>query len=301
MSAQHTYERVNVPVAGGDLAVGVWTPTADYTTTIIAIHGVTSSHLAWSAVVAELGDVRIIAPDLRGRGRSNSVAGGAGMTSHADDIVAVLDRFGLDRAVLVGHSMGGFVSMVTAFRYPERVASMLLVDGGLPLAVPAGLSADELISHILGPTAARLGMRFADAHAYFEFWKQHPAFRTSWNEEIEAYFAYDLVPDGEGALRPATSYDVVAVDTVDLNTGQLPQQATQGRTVPATFVSVPRGLQDETPGLYPPAHLAMLRTECPDVVFHHLDDLNHYTVVMSPEGAAQIAPFIRAALAVQPH
>ena len=54
--------------------------------------------------------VRLIAPDLRGRGRSNTLPGPFGMTRHADDMAAVLDFLGVPRAVVVGHSMGGFVS-----------------------------------------------------------------------------------------------------------------------------------------------------------------------------------------------
>ena len=75
---------VAVPVPGGDLQVGVWDasdagePGGD-APTIMAIHGVTSSHLAWELLAEQLPGVRIVAPDLRGRGRSNELEGAAGM------------------------------------------------------------------------------------------------------------------------------------------------------------------------------------------------------------------------------
>lgn len=106
--------------------------------TLLAIHGVTSSHLAWPCLVDELRGVRVIAPDLRGRGASSTVAGPAGMAVHADDMRAVLDAFGVASVPVIGHSMGGFVAVVFAHLHPGHVQQLILVDGGLPLDVPRG-------------------------------------------------------------------------------------------------------------------------------------------------------------------
>lgn len=297
MSEQHTYSVVTVPVSGGELTVGVWEPVGEITDTIVAIHGVTASHLAWMDVVPTLPGVRIIAPDLRGRGRSNQIDGPAGMAAHAADIIAVMDAFGLANTTLVGHSMGAFVSVVTAYLHPDRISRLVLIDGGLPLDVPAGLSAEELVQHILGPTAARLDMRFASVDDYLALWRAHPAFANAWTPTLEQYLAYDLVPDGSGALRPATSYAVTVDDTVDLNTGPLPRDAVAGISVPTVFVWVPRGLQNETPGLYSPEQVARLEEALPSVRFRFVEDLNHYTIVMSDRGASAVAPIIAAELA----
>ena len=78
------------------------------TPTILAVHGVTASHKAWAYLAAALPDVRIIAPDLRGRGRSNSLPAPYGMPSHAEDLAAVLAELAPGPVVVVGHSMGGF-------------------------------------------------------------------------------------------------------------------------------------------------------------------------------------------------
>ncbi len=297
MSLQHTYSTAAIAVSGGDLAVGIWEPVGEITDTIIAIHGVTASHLAWLDLVPTLPGVRIVAPDLRGRGRSNGLEGPAGMAAHAADIVALMDALGLEKTMLVGHSMGAFVAVVTAYLHPERISRIVLIDGGLPLDVPAGLTADALVKHILGPTAARLEKRFASVDEYLDLWRAHPAFTDAWTPELERYLAYDLVPDGSGALRPATSFAVTVDDTVDLNTGSLPRDAIAGITVPAVFVWVPRGLQNESPGLYSPEQIARLEESLPGVRFRFVEDLNHYTVVMSEHGAAAIAPVIAAELA----
>ena len=83
---------------------------------------------------------------------------------------------------------------------------------------------------------------------------------------------------------------------MDLNLGSTLTEALARLRVPTTFVTVPRGLQNETPGLYPPAHLAALLTRFPQVQHVALDDLNHYTVVMSARGAAALGEVLRAEL-----
>ena len=101
--------------------------------TVVAIHGITGNHRCWPYLVETLPGARVVAPDLRGRGRSAGIAGPFGMARHADDIVAVLDALEVSSAVIVGHSMGGYVALVTADRHENRVRSLVLVDGGLPL------------------------------------------------------------------------------------------------------------------------------------------------------------------------
>ncbi len=291
----HTYRTVDVPVAGGDLRLAVWDPTTagPAEADVLLIHGVTSSHLAWPFVVDRLPGVRAIAPDLRGRGASNGLVGPAGMRAHADDLAAALDALGIERIVVVGHSMGAFVAVVFAHFHPERVSRLVLVDGGLPLDVPAGIDTDALVAGILGPTAARLSMRFADPGEYLEFWRGHPAFRSDWTPELEAYLAYDLVDDGAGALRPATSYETTADDTLDMNTGTSLTDALAGLRHPVRMLTAPRGLQNEEPGLYAPEHLARVLAASPTVRHERLDRFNHYTIVMSPDGADAVAAVVR--------
>lgn len=292
----HDYRTLDVAVAGGALHVGVWEPVdaTDETPTVLAIHGVTSSHLAWPLVVAQLPGVRVIAPDLRGRGRSNELVGPAGMSAHASDMAAVLDALSLSSVPVIGHSMGAFVAVVLAHQHPARVSRLVLIDGGLPLAVPAGLDAEALAAAILGPTAERLSRRYGDVKEYVEdFWRHHPAFAGAWSEELERYIAYDLVPEGE-ALRPATSYQTMLEDTIDMNTGTALVEALAALRHPTVFVSVPRGLQDEEPGLYAPDHLVDTLAALPQVHHLALDDLNHYTVVLSAQGADALGDLLRA-------
>jgi lipase len=286
---RHPYRTMDVPVSGGALRVGIWDAVGPHTADVLLVHGITSSHLAWPFVVDALPDgMRAIAPDLRGRGASRDVRGPAGMAAHADDLAAVLDALGIGSSPVVGHSMGAFVSVVLAARHPERVSRLLLVDGGLPLDVPPGLTPDEVVQSVLGATADRLHMRFADVAEYLAFWRAHPAFAADWSEPLERYLAYDLVPEGD-ALRPATSYATTVEDTIDLNTGTAIGDALARLAHPAVLLTAPRGLRDEQPGLYEEGHLAGLLARHPGIRHERVPGVNHYTIVLAPEGAARVA------------
>lgn len=213
------------------------------------------------------------------------------MRAHAADLVAVLDALEIDSVPIVGHSMGGFVAVVFAHVAPERVERLVLVDGGLPLDAPAGLSPDELVQAILGPTAERLSMRFESEDAYLDFWKAHPAFQDSWDEHLEAYFRYDLVPV-DGGYRASASLETTREDTIDLNTGTAIGDALHALPTfakPIVLMTVPRGLQDEPPGLYPSDRVATLLRKLPQIEHVPVEGFNHYTIVMSEAGSSVIA------------
>ncbi|KQV77653.1 alpha/beta hydrolase [Nocardioides sp. Root122] len=295
------YRTTDVPVSGGTLRVGVWeadVPDPATAPTVVLVHGITASHRSWQVLAGLLPGVRLVAPDLRGRGRSHpeTVPGSpTGMSAHADDLAAVLDHLDVDRTLVVGHSMGAFVAVVLADRHPERVSRLLLVDGGLPLAVPNDLSADEVISLVLGPVAERLAMRFASVEEYYDFWRRHPAFARDWTPALEDYLAYDLVGE-EPELRPATSYDAMAADTVDMNTGTALRDALGRMHHSALLLTAPRGLFDETPGLYETSRLAGMLEALPTLNAREVPDVNHYTITMAEAGAKVVAEAVLAEL-----
>jgi pimeloyl-ACP methyl ester carboxylesterase len=99
----------------------------------IFLHGFADTARSWEQVVRPLTQAgrRVIAPDLRGFGRSGWV--GAGGYYHFPDYVADVDALvralGLERYVLVGHSMGGAVATLLAGSRPECVAGLALLEG----------------------------------------------------------------------------------------------------------------------------------------------------------------------------
>lgn len=296
----HTYTPVDVAVDGGTLRAGVWEPVGvpavtaagapAATPTVLAVHGITSTHRAWDLLPAALPGVRVVAPDLRGRGRSNGLGAPFGMAQHADDLAALLTQLGTGPVLVVGHSMGGFVSVVLAHRHPHLVTGVVLVDGGLPLDVPTDIDPDVVMAAVLGPAARRLAMTFPDAAAYRDFWRGHPAFASTYSENLAAYFDYDLEPV-DGGWRPSSRLDAVTGDQRELvdGTSLLPAlSALAMRGVPTTFLRAPRGLQDDAP-LYARYHVARWSERLPGLSLVEVPDVNHYTIVMAPRGARAVA------------
>jgi pimeloyl-ACP methyl ester carboxylesterase len=222
------------------------------------------------------------------------------MPEHADDLAAVLDALGIDRAVVLGHSMGAFASLVLANRHPDRVSSLVLVDGGLPLPTPAGVTDDELMRATLGPAAQRLSMTFASREQYRDFWRQHPAFARDWSPLVEDYVDYDLVGE-EPDLHPSSSYDAVAADSLELRGGDSLLRAIDELAHPTTFISAPRGLLDEVPPLYPAEAIAEWSARLPALRILAAEDVNHYTIVMSDRGARTVAEVVGSAIAAVQH
>jgi pimeloyl-ACP methyl ester carboxylesterase len=264
--------------------------------TVLAAHGITSNALAWARVAAALaGSVTLVAPDLRGRAGSAALPGPYGMAAHADDLVAVLDHLGLGRAVLVGHSMGAFAVAVTAIRSPQRVSSVVLVDGGLGFPVPEGADLDAALLAVLGPAMERLSRTFPDHGAHRQFWRSHPAIGPAFDAVIAAHVDRDLVGE-EPELRSSCSLAAVRADGADLLSGTRTLRAVHELTVPAMLLWAPRGLRDEPTGLYTADRLAAAGLDAARVHVERVDDVNHYTIVLGDRGAEAVAAAVRAAV-----
>lgn len=296
-ASKASYRTTGVDVRGGTLHTALWGPEDPAGPTILAVHGVTASHKAWAYVAAALPDVRIIAPDLRGRGHSNALPAPYGMPSHAEDLAAVLAALSSGPAVVLGHSMGAFASVVLANLFPEQVRSLVLVDGGLPLQIPEGLTDAEIISSVLGPAAERLNATFPSREVYRSFWRRHPAFSADWGPLVEAYVDYDLTGE-EPELRPATRYQAMAEDTAELHRGASLLKALDELAVDTRVLRAPRGLLNEPSGLYPPGYLDAWAARLPALAVREIPDVNHYTIIMGEAGAAAVAESVQEALAV---
>lgn len=283
------------PVRGGELAGGQWRADASGTP-ILALHGITATHRAWHHVADALPGRRIVAPDLRGRGRSNALPGPWSLRDHADDQVRVLDALGIDRAFVVGHSMGAFVTVRLAAAHPDRVAGVVLVDGGLPIPHPEGLAPDEVAAAVLGPALARLEMRFADPSGYVEFWKAHPAIGPAWDDHLADYVAYDLVGTPP-ELRSSAVADAVAQNVLELDGSDGYAEELAALPAPVEFLRAERGLLDQPEALYPRQGVAALARRMPALRATEVAGLNHYTIVMTAAGAAQVAAVVAPRLA----
>ena len=283
------YEAMDVKVRGGSLRVGIW--GAESSPPLLAIHGITASHLAWQLVAEALPDLRIIGPDLRGRGRSNELPGPYGFDQHADDLARLIDHLGLGPVPIVGHSMGGFVAVAVAHRHPDLISGVLLLDGGLPFVIGPEVDLDLLVASTLGPALERLDLSFESVDAYRAFWRRHPALTDAWGPALIDYVDYDLIGDVP-RLHSAVSAEAVRIDAREQFATRVDDQVLARLSRPMTMITAPRGLLGAPPGLYPTDVMHRWRALLPGLEVTELDGVNHYTMVMAAAGVAQIAPRI---------
>jgi len=260
---------------------------------VIAIHGITANSREWLAVARELeGRATLLAVDLRGRAASRELPPPFGMEAYSRDMLAVMDQVGLARAVLVGHSLGGYAVARFAADHPERVAAVVLVDGGLTLPVPAGVDPQAVTAAVLGPALARLRLTFDTPEAYHDWWRAHPAFARSsdvLDADLVAYADHDLVGD-----RSSVSEAVVRADAAELlSIGE----AAHRLAVPAELVCAERGMLDDPNPIQPPALAQAWADAAPATrSTQRVAGVNHYTIVMGATGAGVVANAIVRAL-----
>ena len=101
-------------------------------TPLVLLHGFPLDHHLWDEVVPLLEDrFDIILPDLRGFGESTTVDSPYSMDDYASDIAGLLNQLSIQKAAVVGHSMGGYIALAFARLYPERVSGLGLVSSQL--------------------------------------------------------------------------------------------------------------------------------------------------------------------------
>jgi pimeloyl-ACP methyl ester carboxylesterase len=95
----------------------------------VLLHAFPLDRRMWLAQKDELAQsARIIAPDLRGFGRSADLPVARSLEDHADDVAALLDKLRIERATIAGASMGGYVALAFARRHAHRIARLALAD-----------------------------------------------------------------------------------------------------------------------------------------------------------------------------
>jgi pimeloyl-ACP methyl ester carboxylesterase len=99
---------------------------------VIMLHGYSDSSFSFSRVLPLMpAHLRVIAVDQRGHGNSDRPAHGYSMDAFASDLLALMDALRIDRATLVGHSMGSFVARRAAEKAPRRISRLVLVGAAL--------------------------------------------------------------------------------------------------------------------------------------------------------------------------
>jgi pimeloyl-ACP methyl ester carboxylesterase len=95
---------------------------------LLLLHGWGASKELMAPLAQRLGGYRVVAPDLPGFGATPPPPQAWGVDEYATWVIAVLDRLGIERAHVIGHSNGGRVAIAMAVSHPDRVARLVLTD-----------------------------------------------------------------------------------------------------------------------------------------------------------------------------
>lgn len=274
-----------------DGRINVWYRPADQgRDTTVLIHGLTGNSRWWHRVIELLpDDIGLIALDVRGRGGSVDAPPPYDLATIADDVARTLDHLAIERATIVGYSMGAWIAAVFDARHRDRVERLVLVDGGLPL--PAKTSdPDEVIQSIVGPALSRLGSTFGSREDFFDYWRQHPALVRHWDDAMRPALDFELI-ERDGALEVRVNPDAVRESAREITVDPATNQAGARVGSPTHLIVVGRGTADQEGGMTP-LHTAEETVAALDhMSMEYLAEVNHYTLVLG-EGAPVVAAAI---------
>lgn len=162
--------------------------------TIFLMHGLTANAHAFDGVIeAGLSPLfHIISVDLRGRGESEAPDSGYTMKEHADDILGLMNVLKIDKAILAGHSFGGFLALYIAKFYPKRVDKLILID--------AAANMHPNTKEMLGPALSRLTQTFSSFDFYIQKIKLAP-YLNFWDEKMLDYYKADVKENSDGTYN----------------------------------------------------------------------------------------------------
>lgn len=172
--------------------------------TLLLLHATGFHARCWDQVVAALPkDFHVVAPDLRGHGRSFRPDTLRDWGQIAADIVAFVDSLSFRPIHIVGHSMGGFVGALTAAHLPRAISGMLLVD---PVLLPPewyhAREAEGSRDPSEHPVSRRRNAWVSAEEMIARFFDRLPY--SSWRPDIlEDYCRYGLLPSVAGGLELA--------------------------------------------------------------------------------------------------
>ncbi len=246
---------------------------------ILCVHGITANCRCWDVLAGVLApEYLVLAMDLRGRGRSEKPDKGYRLETHLRDMNGLMDDLGIDRAVVMGHSLGAFIGLAFAAQYPHRVDRLILVDGG------GDLSKEQMDNVFQGikPALDRLTKVFPSVSDYLTAMKQAPYIQP-WSAVIEGYYRYEI-ESTKGGVRTNIHPSHIAEEAKNVRKIRSAAFYSQVRC-PVLVLRAPLGLLSDDDILLPEDVIERMIREIPDARRFDVDGMNHYGIVFQPHKA----------------
>jgi len=168
---------------------------------VVLLHGVASNARIWLPVAPLLAPrFRVLAVDQRGHGQSDKPASGYDFPSVVRDVLEFVDALGLERPVIAGHSWGGNVALELAARHPDRLAGLVLVDGGfMEMSARPGMTWEQAERDLAPPDLTHLTpAQLLEGAKQWEL-------GAIWSEAVEAALLGNFQVTEAGTIRPYLS------------------------------------------------------------------------------------------------
>ena len=245
-------------------------------THVLCVHGLTANCRCWDVIASSLApENNILAVDLRGRGLSDKPSAGYSLQHHIQDIVGVLDDLKQERIILMGHSLGAFISLSFAANYPERTEKIILMDGG------GQLTQDQWDSVTLAikPSLDRLGQVFPSFDAYVANMKLAP-FLQPWSQALENYFQYESEAV-EGGVRSRINPANIQEEVQNIQQ-EVPSKYYPKVTCPVLILRATDGILSNDDLVLPESSVDRMVSEIPDARRIDIEGTNHFSILLQP-------------------
>jgi pimeloyl-ACP methyl ester carboxylesterase len=258
---------------GVEIQMAIWEGAGKQ---VLCVHGLTANCRCWDLIACALVPKhRVLALDLRGRGLSDKPPTGYSVNHHARDIHCLMEDLGLDRLMLMGHSLGAYISLAFAAQHPERVQGLVLIDGGAQLTQERW----NAIGVAIKPSLDRLGQVFPSFDAYLEVMKQAP-FLQPWSPVLDTYFRYEVEALEEGVR---SRIQAAHIEEEVLNLKEVEAAGFYSRIrCPVLILRATDGILTQDDLVLPETAVQRMVREIPNARRVDVAGSNHFSILLQP-------------------
>jgi pimeloyl-ACP methyl ester carboxylesterase len=255
---------------------------------VICIHGLTRNSSDFdelAPIIASLGR-RVLALDMRGRGNSARDPNPANYNPrvYAGDVAKLMHDLGIGRAVFVGTSMGGMITMTLALRHLDKIAAAILNDIG-PVISPKGLARIAGYTGQCAPLAS-----WADAAGYVRD-VNACAFPDNTDEEWDKWARRAFAPDADGRLAPRYDANIaIALQTGTLKPTSLTARMAFRRLARRRPTLLVRGALSD---LVEPEQATWMQRSAPSLQYAEVPNVGHAPMLTEPAALDAIRRFLK--------